>query len=100
MQVIGASIDTPVANQKWARKYGLRMPLIGRQSEEEQTVAAAFGVARPLVGVAKRSTFLIDADGTVRQAFLKVTPRGHAAEVLAAAKAIWGSRERHDCEVT
>jgi peroxiredoxin Q/BCP len=90
VQVIGASIDTPAANRKWARKYGLRMPLIGRQGEEQQTVAAAFGVARPLVGVAKRTTFLIDTDGTVRQTFLKVTPRGHAAEVLAAAKAIWG----------
>ena len=55
-------------------------------------MAAVFGVARPLVGVAKRTTFLIDADGTVRRVFAKVTPRGHAAEVLATAREIWGSR--------
>jgi thioredoxin-dependent peroxiredoxin len=86
--VIGASIDSPRANENWARKYGLKMPLIGKT--EDDTVAAAFGVARPMVGVAKRTTFLLDADGTVRKVFPKVTPKGHAAEVLAAAREIWG----------
>ena len=53
-------------------------------------VSSAFGVARPMVGVAKRTTWLIDADGTLRKVYPKVTPKGHAAEVLAAAKEIWG----------
>ena len=87
VQVIGASIDKPRANEKWARKYGLRMPLIGKT--EEDTAAAAFGVARPMVGVAKRTTFLIDPDGTLRKVFTNVTPKGHAAEVLEAAQGIW-----------
>lgn len=86
--MIGASIDKPQANEKWARKYGLRMPLIGKTKED--TAAAAFGVARPMVGVAKRTTFLIDPDGTLRKVYPKVTPKGHAAEVLAAAQEIWG----------
>ena len=88
MQVIGASIDRRQANKKWARKYDLRMPLIGKTAEE--TAAAAFGVARPMVGVAKRTTFLIDPNGTLRKVYPKVTPKGHAAEVLAAARLIWG----------
>lgn len=88
VQVIGASIDKPRANEKWAHKYELRMSLIGKT--EEDTVAAAFGVARPMVGVAKRSTFLIDPDGKLRKVYPKVTPKGHAAEVLAAAQEIWG----------
>jgi thioredoxin-dependent peroxiredoxin len=88
VQVVGASIDKPAANEKWAQKYGLRMPLIGKT--EEDTAAAAFGVARPMVGVAKRTTFLIDPDGTLRKVYPKVTPKGHAAEVLAAAREIWG----------
>ena len=88
MRVIGASIDKPTANEKWAKKYGLRMPLIGKTGEP--TVAAEFGVARPMVGVAKRTTFLIDPDGTLRKTYMKVTPKGHAAEVLDAAKEIWG----------
>jgi peroxiredoxin len=64
------------------------MPLISDVGEH--VVASAFGVARPMVGVAKRTTWLIDVDGTLRRIFPKVTPKGHAAEVLAAAKEVWG----------
>ena len=52
-------------------------------------VGNAFGVARPRVGVAKRTTRLIDPDGTIRKTCAKVTPKGHAAEVLAAARELW-----------
>jgi peroxiredoxin len=64
------------------------MPLVSDPGEH--AVAAAFGVARPMVGVAKRTTWLIDADGVLRRTYLKVTPKGHAAEVLAAVREIWG----------
>lgn len=86
--MIGASVDKPAANETWAAKYALRMPLIS--DTEDHIVSSAFGVARPMVGVAKRTTWLIDADGTLRKVYPKVTPKGHAAEVLAAAKEIWG----------
>ncbi len=86
--MVGASVDKPAANQKWAQKYELRMPLISEP--DEHAVAGAFGVARPMVGVAKRTTWLIDADGTLRRIYPKVTPKGHAAEVLAAAREVWG----------
>jgi peroxiredoxin Q/BCP len=64
------------------------MPLVSDSGEH--VVASAFGVARPMVGVAKRTTWLIDADGTLRKVYPKVTPKGHAAEVLAAVQEIWG----------
>ncbi len=88
MQVVGASVDKPAANERWAQKYDLRMPLIS--DDGDHTAAAAFGVARPMVGVAKRTTWLIDPDGTLRKIYPKVTPKGHAAQVLADCKAIWG----------
>jgi peroxiredoxin len=88
VQVIGASIDTPEKNAAWAAKLGLRMPLISDSGEHE--VARAFGVSRPLVGVAKRTTWLIDGDGTLRKIYAKVTAKGHAAEVLVTAREIWG----------
>jgi peroxiredoxin Q/BCP len=88
VQVVGASVDRPEANARWAQKHGLRMPLVSDPGEH--TVAAAFGVARPMVGVAKRTTWLIDADGTLRKIYPKVTPKGHAADVLAAVGRIWG----------
>lgn len=87
VQVVGASADSAEKNRRWAEKLGLRMSLISKDSE--QGVPEAFGVARPLTGKTKRTTFLIDADGTLRKVYAKVTPKGHAAEVLAAAKEIW-----------
>ncbi len=90
VDVIGASIDPPQANQRWAEKHGLRMPLISDTGSH--AVAAAFGVARPMVGVAKRTTWLIDGDGTLRMVCLKVTPKGHAAQVLEMARQIWGQQ--------
>jgi len=87
VQVIGASIDPVKSNTKFAQKQGLTYPLL---CDTEYELAKAFGVARPLVGVAKRTTFVIDEGGTVRLEFLKVTPRGHAAEVLAAVQELWG----------
>ncbi len=88
MQVIGASVDKPAANERWARKHDLRMPLISDYGDH--TVATAFGVARPMVGVAKRSTWLIEPDGVLRKIYPKVTPRGHAAQVLEDCREIWG----------
>lgn len=88
MQVIGASVDKPAANERWAQKYDLKMPLISDYGDH--TVAAAFGVARPMVGVAKRTTWLIDPDGTLRRIYPAVKAKGHAAQVLADCRELWG----------
>jgi peroxiredoxin Q/BCP len=87
VQVIGASVDSERANRKFAEKYDLRFPLI---CDTDYELSAAFGVARKMVGAAKRTTFVLDADGTVLKQFLNVTARGHAAEVLQAVQEIWG----------
>lgn len=86
LQVVGASVDKPAANERFAGKYGLGFPLV---SDPDREVTRAFEVGG-LVGSAKRSTFLIDADGTVRKVYDKVKAKGHAARVLAEARAIWG----------
>ena len=36
----------------------------------------------------ERTTYLVDADGTIAQVWRKVKVKGHAAEVLEAAKAL------------
>ncbi len=63
------------------------MPLI---CDTDYTVSSAFGVARPLVGVAKRTTFLIEPDGTLAKVYTNVKPRGHAAVVLEDCRSLWG----------
>lgn len=86
MQVVGASIDKPAANERFARKYGLGFPLV---SDPDHEVTRAFDVGG-FAGSARRTTFLIDADGTVRRVYDKVKAKGHAARVLSDARAIWG----------
>lgn len=86
--MVGASVDKPAANARFAEKHDLRMPLI---SDDDYTVASAFGVARPMVGVAKRTTFLIEPDGTVRKVYWKVRPKGHAATVLKDCGELWSA---------
>jgi peroxiredoxin Q/BCP len=41
-----------------------------------------------MVGVAKRTTFVIEPDGTIAKTYPKVTAEGHAAQVLADVKAL------------
>lgn len=89
--VIGVSPDSPKSHDKFAGKYGLEFPL---GSDETKTTLQAYGVwvqksmyGRKYMGV-ERTTFLIARDGTISQVWNNVKVPGHAAEVLAAAKAL------------
>ncbi|HMK92010.1 MAG TPA: redoxin domain-containing protein [Thermoleophilia bacterium] len=90
MQVLGASVDKPAANERWAQQHGLKMPLLSDATGERQ-VGAAFDVLKE-TGGAKRTTFLIEADGTLARVYENVTARGHAAQVLADIDELWGER--------
>ena len=89
--VIAVSKDKPAKLAKFADKYGLTVKLA---SDEPGTACEAFGTwvekslyGRKYMGIA-RATFLIRADGTIAQVWPKVKVKGHAAEVLEAAKAL------------
>ena len=89
--VLGMSPDPLKSHAKFRAKYGLSMNLV---ADEEKETLAAYGVwqeksmyGRKYMGV-ERSTFLIGADGSVAQVWRKVKVPGHAAAVLAAAKAL------------
>jgi len=63
-------------------------------SDADKSTALAYGVwvkksmyGRSYMGV-ERATFLIDRDGRIARSWRKVKVPGHAAEVLAAAKAL------------
>jgi len=72
--VYGISGDNPFAQQAWAQKEGITIPLL---SDYEHTVAKSFGIAYEsflpqiglgMGGVAKRSAFLIDRSGIIQYA--------------------------------
>lgn len=89
--VIGLSPDSPESHAKFAQKHNLKFPLV---SDEDHAVAERYGVwvqknlyGRKFWGV-RRATFLVDARGVVAHVWPKVSVKGHAAEVLEAAKAL------------
>ena len=89
--VLGISPDSVKSHQKFKLKYELPFTLL---ADTEKVVAQAYGVwkeksmyGRVYMGV-ERTTFLIDAQGILRQVFEKVKPAGHADAVAEALQAI------------
>ena len=85
--VLGASADDVDAQRKFKEKYELPFTLL---ADVDHAVAERYGVwqekqlyGKTYMGIV-RTTFLIDARGTVAKVFEKVRPEGHAAEVAAA----------------
>lgn len=82
--VIGVSRDPVKKLARFAEKRALGVTLA---SDEDGAVTEAFGVwgektlyGRVYMGI-ERATFLIDAEGVIRQAWRKVAVKGHAAAV-------------------
>ena len=89
--IVGISKDSIKSHAKFVDKYGLKVAL---GSDESGAVCEAFGVwveksmyGRTYMGI-ERSTFLIDASGTIARAWRKVKVASHAADVLEAVKAL------------
>lgn len=62
-QPVGISTDDPDRQRQFSQKYSLGFPLL---ADTDGEVARAYGVRRPVPLVpTKRSTFVIDTDGTV-----------------------------------
>ena len=61
--LVGISGRDVASKQRFAAKYGLTIPLL---ADDDGAVADAYGVGGP-IGT-KRATFVIDADGIVRDA--------------------------------
>jgi thioredoxin-dependent peroxiredoxin len=89
--VIGISKDSVASHDKFKNKH--KLPFI-LASDSTGEVCEKYGAwveksmyGRKYMGI-DRSTFLIDADGTVRGVWRKVRVPGHVAQVLKAAQAL------------
>jgi peroxiredoxin Q/BCP len=85
--VLGVSPDDEASHVKFKEKYSLPFTLL---ADPDHGVAEEYGVwkersmyGKTSMGI-ERSTFVIDADGTVTKAMRRVKPDTHAADVLAA----------------
>ncbi len=78
--VLGASTDPVEANRKFAEKYGFRFKLI---SDPEGKIAEAYGVLQKRGDKisAKRTTFIIDKDGTIVEVLRNIRPAEKHADM-------------------
>jgi thioredoxin-dependent peroxiredoxin len=71
------SCDSVESHQAFKKKYSIPFVLL---ADTDGKLCDAFGV--PNEKYPQRSTFLIDADGTVRKVWPKVKVEDHALDVL------------------
>ena len=84
VSVVGVSPDGVESHVKFKEKYGLNFPLL---ADEDHALAEAFGVwkeksmyGRTYMGI-ERSTFVIDGEGTIVEAWRKVKPKEHVSKL-------------------
>jgi peroxiredoxin Q/BCP len=89
--IFGVSRDSIASHEKFKAKQSFSFDLL---SDPDETLCRRFDVirkkslyGRKFMGV-ERSTFLIDADGKLRQEWRKLKVKGHAAEVLEGVRAL------------
>ena len=89
--ILGVSRDSIASHEKFKAKQGFKFDLL---SDPDEVLCKKFDVVhektlygRKFMGVV-RSTFLIDADGKLRREWRNVKVKGHAEEVLEAAKSL------------
>jgi peroxiredoxin Q/BCP len=78
VEVLGVSTDSVRSHESFRDKYSLNFPLL---SDKEKKIVKAYGVESGF-GSAKRVTFLIDKEGTIRHVWTKVNTANHAREVI------------------
>ena len=80
MAYFAVSVDSQQKNKEFAESLGADYPIL---SDPEKTVAKAYDVLMPLVGVAKRWTFYIGKDGKILYVDRDVHVNSAGADVAA-----------------
>ena len=89
--ILGVSADPVQAQEAFKKKHKLKIPLLSDDTHKMLEAYGAWGkksmYGKTFMGIL-RITYLIAPDGRIAQVWPKVKVDGHAAEVLAAAKAL------------
>jgi peroxiredoxin Q/BCP len=78
--VLGVSADDGLSHKAFAEKFHLPFSIL---ADPEKKIIEAYGVKMPLLGFAKRVTFLIDRQGVVRKVITDTRTKDHDQQVLA-----------------
>ena len=88
--LLGVSKDPPARHAKFTAKHDLAAPLASDPVESGLADALGIWVEKSMYGRTymgmERTTYLVDAEGRIARVWRKVKVKGHAAEVLEAAR--------------
>ena len=82
--MLGASADTLDLNNQFTEKNMYTYPLL---SDVDKKLITALGI-KAASGNANRVTYIVDKEGKIAKVYDKVTPKGHAEQVLKDVKAL------------
>lgn len=79
--VFGCSVDTADSHQAFIRKHQLPFALM---LDPGRKIATAYGAANgiPILGLDRRITYVIGAEGKILKVYDRVDPAGHSREIL------------------
>lgn len=77
--VIGVSADTRESHEAFARKHNLPFPIL---ADPGRDIIRRYGVAMPLIPLAKRVTFIIDRSGRIAAVIRDPRTADHDRQVL------------------
>ncbi len=83
--ILGVSADNGQSHKAFAEKFHLPFSLL---ADPDKKIIEAYGVKVPLIGIAKRVTFIIDKKGIVRHVLSDVRTKDHDQQVLDFLKAL------------
>lgn len=90
--VMGISKDPAKSHRNFIAKQDLKVPLASDAPQDGLADALGIWVEKSMYGRTymgmERTTFLVDAGGKIARVWRKVKVKGHAAEVLEAARAL------------
>jgi len=83
--ILGVSADDLESHKAFSTKYSLPFSLL---ADPKKTIIEAYGVKMPVVGFAKRVTFVIDKNGVIRRILKEVDTKRHDQQVLEILKSL------------
>lgn len=81
--ILGVSADTRESHKDFAEKFHLPFSIL---ADPDKRIISMYDVKMPLLGLAKRVTFLIDRAGVVRHIITDTRTKDHDQQVLALLK--------------
>jgi peroxiredoxin Q/BCP len=77
--ILGVSADDVASHAAFSKKFSLPFPIL---ADPGHAIIDAYGVKMPVVGVAKRWTFIIGKDGLIQDIVKDVQASAHDKQVL------------------